>query len=85
MLGTVHVNEHQSSIAHRRQLGLMTGTRVDSINGRGETNEKVQRVHEVKAKTNVKLVEYMPLEVEGTPRDFDVLSRHRPKKRKVRT
>lgn len=54
MLGRVHVNELQSSIARRRQLGLMTGTRP-----KGETNEKVQGIHEVK--TNVKLVKNMPL------------------------
>lgn len=78
MLGRVHVNELRSSIARRRQLGLMTGTRP-----KGETNEKVQGIHEVK--TNVKLVKKHATDVEGTPRHLHVLSRHRSKKRKVRT
>ena len=60
MLGRVHVNELQSSMARRRQLGLMTG-----IRSKRETNEKIQGIHEVK--TNVKLVENMPLRWEVHP------------------
>lgn len=61
----------------------------DGNSGRLDQVEKqmkrYKRYMRLKAKTNVKRVEYMPLEVEGTPRDFHVLSRHRSKKRKVRT